>query len=422
MQERFSISNPNRRKAAEEIVVSHLKGDFRFYSWESYLEICEKDITSYIAILNQNDDNKNLRLKRYRHFFDIENYKLNASATYVGTQKARFSYNLGILLSLDDFFCRMCTLVCCDEKLLGYKWDGGKVVEFPYKHGDPLAKQAIEQNGGVLATPAHILTRLPSSSDRRDLAYFLSGIAFIFILLHEEGHYLMGHLHYLADLLKDRLAEVSLDENFGLNFSDADVHIQRVLELQADTCAADSLIDIFYKKDMLAHAPLKELQNPEGLMRVFVLAIGGLCLLLERARRFSITDKGKELSHYSPSVRLLNALIFAFQRPFQWQKQGLLNDNPALIELNWESASYAMARTLGDLNRMSKVLNMEEINLNILMEIWSDAKQKSKLFKEWKELLELDESVVPEKYLNYRLQATPEKKEWLEKTKGKRIF
>jgi hypothetical protein len=170
---------------------------------------------------------------------------------------------------------------------------------------------------------SHYVHQLPVSPTRLALAELLTVLVYRWVVLHEQAHWLAGHLDHLIDLRHTR--SLSLSEARSASHESANTEasiIDRCLELQADSVATQLFITQGLEDAWLQRMPAAQLYterllqlDPHGTnvspriherlprLRLLLLAAGIACLLFEVRRQKSRTLTH---SHPSPSARLIN--------------------------------------------------------------------------------------------------------------------
>lgn len=170
----------------------------------------------------------------------------------------------------------------------------------------------------------------PRDALRSDYADMLAELSIEFVLLHELGHVISGHLH-----LRDRLfaAPSPLDKSHAPGTDPDEIH---ALELDADLFAAGPIASLLNNGTSLLEPKLLKSLPSRARLEAFALAVGLLFVFeADRCGDRASTD------HPSPQVRLAATVEKVSEQ------LGVLNRDPASAGL-WTSAFRAALRTTRD--------------------------------------------------------------------------
>lgn len=168
----------------------------------------------------------------------------------------------------------------------------------------------------------HYLMRLPIDYIRLAQAELIFELAFRWAILHEQSHWLLGHLDYLQD--KYKLSSLALRENeVGNQFKSLTIEskIRYCMELQSDSLATQLLFyyglsDAFREeKKLLAYKEIRsmyadnrnsyspELETIESIFRLLLTSACIGCIIFEYQN-----ERGgwRSITHPPPSTRIMN--------------------------------------------------------------------------------------------------------------------
>lgn len=165
--------------------------------------------------------------------------------------------------------------------------------------------------------PLQLLRQLPVSEERLALADLLFGLAYRWVMLHEQAHWVAGHLDFL--LRQQGRAKVAMQEVWSGAPGEKGNRDDHCLELQADSLATRWLLSFGMADDSLRGSALasryfscvshaRHGQDHTTRFRVILLAIGTACLLME-VRRQQMTRGVSR--HPPPLTRLVNVCVEA---------------------------------------------------------------------------------------------------------------
>jgi len=417
-------------------------------NWDDYIATCASDMKNYLDHWNLRDSSFwtfEEKKQKFQQKVDKNNLKLNAEIKFISSQQIEINFNLGILLALDDLYLQ----ACCSHEFLSETWDKGGFMKsmghrdykdlvssasqviryYDYnslksKHKDIFGELILQ---GIDAHPILCLfSAVPAEESRRELAEFLSRLSFLFLMMHEEAHYIMGHLHYYMalDSSSSQPNGVGFDEEKGFNRDKANISFRKLFEFQADHNAAESVIDLVFQTTFIKNVPHKLLRNPVGLFRLIVVSIGTVCLILEKAKNhYNRLQNIQNLRYYpTPQARLINSLSCLKGRYYQLKK-----NEPELAKniptLNTEDFLNILSSALLDLQTISIYLELEELpesTIFYLLDQGDLAKEPSKFYDEYKKLNEIESQQIVDLMKTYRIEAMPQHAEYLEKHDGGR--
>jgi hypothetical protein len=164
--------------------------------------------------------------------------------------------------------------------------------------------------------------QLPVDPARMAVADLLMALSYRWVMLHEQAHWLAGHLDYLRASRQVRSLALSETRRATSGSPGQSASVDRCMELQADSLATQLFLTFGLAEDWLDRSPHARVYvdrmvrcDPEGRsaspdirdrlprLRMMLLAAGIACLLFE-IRRQHLAPRLS--SHPSPSARLIN--------------------------------------------------------------------------------------------------------------------
>ncbi|WP_157253580.1 hypothetical protein [Nonomuraea typhae] len=228
--------------------------------------------------------------------------------------EARISMSQGLFLALEDVLSRLVSL----EGFADGPSENGRVRAVPlsreslvvgndeqvrptlrYMDYDPLLI-AGDVDGRDTALSG-FFTAIPVSEERVHLAQLMLRISLLWVMLHEESHHLLGHLHWVDDRLGIAGDEIRIDE-IGPPVTGVPHLMSKVLEWQADRDATRGVIDVVMRNSVLNELP-QRFRSAQWLLRFILTAIGCTIAIFDKAR---IIHRSSGV-HPSPRTRLLAA-------------------------------------------------------------------------------------------------------------------
>lgn len=220
---------------------------------------------------------------RFKYQVESDSFKLNAYAQLVEENRALYGYNLGMYLGIDDLFSTLCSY----HYFFGDVWTGGLVAKFDIDEpGRYVDYSFLNEISDPNELTKKLYYRLPLDEKRLILCTLLTELALTWAICHEEAHFEFGHLHYIKDKYSQgNHKEAKLLELNNPSQLTLPVNIRKIFEHQADHVASAGVISSYFKNHMLSYIPYSELQNPEGLLRIILVAVGTVGMLFEKAQR-----------------------------------------------------------------------------------------------------------------------------------------
>lgn len=218
-----------------------------------------------------------------------------------------YTFNLGACLGLADATFTLATksefvpeITFPKENVIVHHGVSPKTRYYDYQY--------IMENGRVQFWPFSHTLEKPHSTRRGSLGDHIFELATKFLSLHEQSHFMMGHLHFVANYLGDRgIDEAWLEINNERRHDGLHFETRRALELQADSFAAYWLFNAAERRLTLAPQGLRlpETSEPEEWQHFVLLAIALVVGILDRAERGS-AKRSHEVTHPSAAARMLS--------------------------------------------------------------------------------------------------------------------
>ena len=255
--------------------------------------------------LNDLEDARRVRLElRNLHDFSDtmvdDDYSFNASVELDEGGRPYYRFNKGVCLAITD---ASITLACnaaffpevpVFDLDVGRLWTYNSADRFVDYHKffpacneeDLIPWNILRGHGDLDETPrgSHLLNRLV-------------GFATQFIALHEEAHFLLGHLYYFRDL-----SGLSHMREVGAVSKRAATNIERrLLEISADEFAAHEILqmpkrakEVNYRNVLDSGIYAEIVRDVERWARVSFAAMAIVTAALERADRYAHADPASE--------------------------------------------------------------------------------------------------------------------------------
>ena len=349
----------------------------------------------------------------FKYTLDKNNLSLSASASLQDNESpVEFTISLGVYLALDDIFCTMCSY----NDFFQDTWEGGPIANISHEFETRYLDYGFLKEMNDNERSESLNYRVPLDLDRLKLAGMLRDIAYGWIILHEESHYLMGHLHYLNSQLSLNGGANSmgiLRDGMGILSTTITNKFVQVLEFQADSSATDLIIDIWLRKENFDKIPYASQRNLNGLFKIIITAIGGVCLLFHKSNII----QGVSNRYPSAEARIVSTFKRAIRRSSNSEFAQILSQEHSVA--SWITA-------LNELDAISTELKLPSIDFdNIIHDTLIAGKRKTSInqlktsaYREWNDLHLQEEKIMSEVLLEYRKLAVPGIASSLDKTKG----
>jgi len=210
--------------------------------------------------------------------------------------------------------------------------------------------QELERSGGATFLSS-FFTGIPRENGRILQAQNMVGIAMRWILLHEESHYIEGHLSF-ADQLRVA-GEIETINSTVSHIPLATDALRRVIEWHADRSATESEFDLL----MSSYEAYAEQNVPHGVrsdeimkysLRFMMTTIGVVNLLF----RLLEIRNGVSASYPSARTRLATMFFAVAKRNHEFHTRGD-------FRCSWDDYMRAVLGTLRDLDSASRLIGLE---------------------------------------------------------------
>lgn len=315
---------------------------------KSYLDSAKNDLPRMIHELSQVSAISEEALSQVR-FDSNEDLILDGYANKDLRGSPIFTVSLGLLLSLDDLFFRLCTNMDFFSTDFNYDmnpsqfgarlWEGtecawlhegGMII--PHTRFYDYRQQGRFHNmrapgdvdmGTFLSGFYHVVPF--GDEERIRLAAQMVASGLLWVMLHEEGHYWNGHLDYLSN---NKIKEARLNEVSEKKGSDELNTLLKVFEWEADRHATSGIIDVMMRPEN-AYFPLpRYCSAPYWRLRLLLTSVGAVTLIFEKARQLY----GTASSYPTPRTRCIATITNSFNRILKSSSPVLkAYDNNALL-------------------------------------------------------------------------------------------
>lgn len=202
--------------------------------------------------------------------------------------------------------------------------------------------------------------QLPVAPARMAVAELLIALSYRWVMLHEQAHWLAGHLDYLRASRHVRSLSLSETRRATAGSLGQGASVDHCMELQADSLATQLFLTFGLADDWLERSPhartyadriarcdpdrrsaSPDIRDRLPRLRIMLLAAGIACLLFEIRRQHLAPPPS---SHPSPSARLINVCAtvlstygdiahFEADEKVQGDTYNVQHLRPALVEL-----------------------------------------------------------------------------------------
>lgn len=289
----------------------------------------------------------------FNHILINNNLKFGASC-FITDDQFNLRFPIGIVFAADDYFLRL----TCNDSFLSKEFDQkGKQVKkwtgttcvWPERSGElyPTLRYLNYQPKVILDSVEIIKDNLTKTglNNPSFLSLFYSGIpyedpnrlglsanlvdiALTWAYLHEEGHYIDGHLHYMS--IKNNIPgidEPSLDNNM-VSFSDNfNLLNRKAMERRADQYAFRRILEIFSQKRSLIHKQDSYFRENRWMLRMITVAACCMILVLHKNCEINGTSK----IYPSPQTRIKGLLEDLYGNCFVFNKAIIAPNDFALL-------------------------------------------------------------------------------------------
>lgn len=297
-----------------------------------YSKAILEDYTILISFLFESSRpvNKSINYSHELKFCITDNLVLDAFIYFSDDNQALVNVSFGLLAALDDLFSRL----ACSEDFFSFDpvhqgkkaWKGNQCIWFnletlPYKPETRYLNYSFREDYHLITTTKArqglgvFYSAIPWFDDERlEMAYFMSQIGLMWVLMHEEGHYTNGHLSYLAEKFSYLNEPIKISDSSSNLLDSESPDFLKVQEWQADVSATNAVIDFFFRADNFDFLPRYCKKGFESkvrwLLRLIIVSIGSTVLTLQKAN----TICGTSENYPAPRTRLLLSILVAYNR------------------------------------------------------------------------------------------------------------
>ena len=253
----------------------------------------------------------------------------NATIHWKANREVSIRIEVGLRLALDDSLLSACSALGFATNLNDEAGQYGQaVLTVGDEDGHRYRDYRLPWYTKLTRRRSHYLQHIPLCISRISSAELLSDLALRWATLHEQAHWLCGHLDYLLDCR--RSASLMLDELRAAPVSSetpeqAEI-VDRCLEMHADSVATQFLFFLGLADDWLQTPSAQRFisrmarfddsmaarcLDPKDRMarfRILLLGAGAACLVFEKRRQHT---RAAARTHPRPATRLINIVVTA---------------------------------------------------------------------------------------------------------------
>jgi hypothetical protein len=295
--------------------------------------------------------------------FDTTDLTFNATITPPHGNQKKFTINLkgGIYLAAQDISYTACSY----HDFISELWPGGGQIikfdqdRFPTRFFD--YGFLINQNSFSRSTS--LILRAPLQERRIEIGSMLALIITSWVLLHEEGHLMGGHLHWLKNKKKISIDELNFwKESSHIFNTSTNILLNKAIELDADMYATQGVVDMFLTN--FEDAPYLELRNEQSMFRIILVGVLIGSIIFEAARTKSNVNP---LGYPSPYSRFISIARAAVGRAIY----GTNGDHPVHIKLTRDTCFDLLGLAIDDMQVICSILGISPISTELINDIAS---------------------------------------------------
>lgn len=295
--------------------------------------------------------------------FDTSDLTFNATITPPHGNQKKFTINLkgGIYLAAQDISCTACSY----HDFISELWPGGgPVIKFDQDHFPTrFFDYAFLKNQDSFSRSLSLVLRVPLQERRFQLGSLLASIIITWVLLHEEGHLMGGHLHWLKNKQKISIDELNIwKESSHIFNSSTNIFLNKAIEMDADMYATQGVVDIFLTD--FEDTPYPELRNEQSIFRIILVGMFMGAIIFEVARAKANI---KPLSYPSPYSRFISIARAAVGRAIY----GTNGDHPIHIKLTSDTCYDQLGLAIDDMQAICSILGISPISTELIDDITS---------------------------------------------------
>lgn len=237
-------------------------------------------------------------------FVILDDEFINSTIDLNEPNHATIYMSLGTFHSLNDCCLRAyCSEVFFNdlearENQTGDYWGGCRTLElaestqirpiFRYSNYEPtelIDRPSIHSSQDANNIGLYI-NKIPMDNERLNLSALSVELGLEWIFLHEENHLRKGHLHYIADYMKEhqKSSKTAMMEHENSEFSELEPQLAKSFEVEADRAAMRDLMSLIYGTDLKNILPSYAHDYDAWRLRYIVVSIGLAILTLDRDR------------------------------------------------------------------------------------------------------------------------------------------
>lgn len=293
----------------------------------------ERDQTALVESFRPDDDEleQALEVPLVRKIRIAPDRSANAAVCWLDDDSQRIDLNVGLGLAIEDAVLS----ACCAR---GFATAREAASDLPPAFPMLLVGAEGSFRYHDYTIPWHrrrrrqrslFVRQLPVDPARMAIADLLTALSFRWVMLHEQAHWLAGHLDYLRVSRRVRSLALSETRLAATGVLGPFESLDHCMELQADSLATQLLLTFGLADDWLERSPHakaytdrmdrcdpdRRSASPDfrerlPRLRMMLLAAGIGCLLFE-VRRQHLAPRPRPRSHPSPSARLINVFATA---------------------------------------------------------------------------------------------------------------
>lgn len=248
----------------------------------------------------------------------------NAAVRWLDDDSQRIDLNVGLGLAIEDAVLSAC---CARGFATAREAASDLPPAFPmlfvgaegsFRYHD----YAVPWHKRLRRQRSLFVRQLPIAPARIAVAELLIALSYRWVMLHEQAHWLAGHLDYLRASRRVRSLALSETRRATAGSLGQWASVDRCMELQADSLATQLFLTFGLADDWLERSPhartyadriarcdpdqrsaSPDIRDRLPRLRMMLLAAGIACLLFEIRRQHLAS---RPSSHPSPSARLIN--------------------------------------------------------------------------------------------------------------------
>ncbi|MEO8058352.1 MAG: hypothetical protein ABI671_08480 [Burkholderiales bacterium] len=344
----------------------------------------ERDQTALVESFRPDDDalEQALEVPLVRKIRIAPDRSANAAVCWLDDDSQRIDLNVGLGLAIEDAVLS----ACCAR---GFATEREAASDLPPAFPMLLVGAEGSFRYHDYAVPWHrrlrrqrslFVRQLPVDPARMAIADLLKALSFRWVMLHEQAHWLAGHLDYLR--VSRRVGSLALSETrlAATGVLGPFESLDHCMELQADSLATQLFLTFGLADDWLERSPhakaymdrmdrcdpdhrsaSPDVRERLPRLRMMLLAAGIGCLLFE-VRRQHLAPRPR--SHPSPSARLINVcatVLSTYGDIVHFEADENVDDDTYNVQ-RLRPALVEMTNVLADLQIFAGVVGLRDEN------------------------------------------------------------